>query len=168
MTTEIPRSDIDKRYQELSRWAEEGGYHLNPDIEFTTSLVEGLLINTNRYGYESCPCRLGTGTEKDDLDIICPCDYRDPDLTEFGTCYCGLYVTSGMIASGQSAPIIPERRPSPSERIIQPMTSLQMPHSLKYPVWRCKVCGYLAARNSPPEVCPVCKAKADRFEIFLS
>jgi rubrerythrin len=34
------------------------------------------------------------------------------------------------------------------------------------PVWRCKVCGYLCAREFPPPICPICKAKADRFEPF--
>ena len=37
-----------------------------------------------------------------------------------------------------------------------------------YPVWRCRVGGYLAARDEPPEICPVCKAKKDRFELFMS
>ena len=34
------------------------------------------------------------------------------------------------------------------------------------PIWRCVVCGYLAARETPPPICPICKAKADRFERF--
>jgi rubrerythrin len=38
---------------------------------------------------------------------------------------------------------------------------------LAYPVWRCRVCGYLCARDGPPGVCPVCKAEKDRFERFL-
>jgi len=33
-------------------------------------------------------------------------------------------------------------------------------------VWRCTVCGYLAAREEPPPICPICKAKAERFEEF--
>lgn len=33
-------------------------------------------------------------------------------------------------------------------------------------VWRCKVCGYLCARDRPPAVCPICKAERDRFEEF--
>jgi ferredoxin-thioredoxin reductase catalytic chain len=41
------------------------------------------------------------------------------------------------------------------------------PSSLPLPVWRCKVCGYLCARDSPPEVCPICKAKKERFEKFM-
>ena len=38
---------------------------------------------------------------------------------------------------------------------------------LKYPVWRCKVCGYICARNEPPDQCPICKADKDRFERFV-
>ncbi|MGQ9817596.1 MAG: rubredoxin-like domain-containing protein, partial [bacterium] len=30
-----------------------------------------------------------------------------------------------------------------------------------------KVCGYLCARNSPPEICPICKATKERFEKFI-
>ena len=78
---------------------EEGGYRFNPDAEFTKNLVRGLLRNQQRYGYRSCPCRLATGKKDDDLDIICPCDYRDADVAEFGACYCALYV-SDAIARG--------------------------------------------------------------------
>jgi ferredoxin-thioredoxin reductase catalytic chain len=38
---------------------------------------------------------------------------------------------------------------------------------LSLPVWRCKVCGYLCARGDPPDICPICKAKQDRFEKFM-
>ena len=33
-------------------------------------------------------------------------------------------------------------------------------------VWRCTVCGYLAAREAPPLECPVCWATQDRFELL--
>ena len=85
--TAISQADIDKFYEVLKKETESGGYHLNPDIEFTKSLVKGLMANTKRYGYQACPCRLASGVKEDDLDIICPCDYRDPDLDEYGTCY---------------------------------------------------------------------------------
>lgn len=168
MTGSVTLPDVERRYQELNRDAEQGGYHLNPDLSMTKGLIEGLLINKGRYGYEACPCRLSFGSIDDDRDIICPCDYRDPDLSDFGACYCGLYLTGAVIASGRGAPAIPERRPARSERKVQQVSGLQKPGNLPYPVWRCKVCGYLAARDTPPEVCPICKAKKDRFEIFLS
>ena len=83
----VTKEEIDELYQRLKREAEEHGYHLNPDVEFTKELVRGILLNEKRYGYWNCPCRLASGNQEEDLDIICPCDYRDPDLTDYGTCY---------------------------------------------------------------------------------
>ena len=71
----------------LDRDAEAGGYHINPDPDFAMELAEGLAANLERYGYPLCPCRLSGGSKEADLDIICPCDYRDPDLEEYDTCY---------------------------------------------------------------------------------
>ena len=77
---EIPRDDVSRLYDKLWKDAESAGYHLNPDEEVTRGLVKGLLVNEKRYGYYAYPCRLASGEKKKDLDIICPCDYRDPDL----------------------------------------------------------------------------------------
>jgi ferredoxin-thioredoxin reductase catalytic chain len=96
---EITDKEIAELYERLKKEAEEGGYHINPDIDFTKQLVRSLLINENRYGYRACPCRLASGEKEDDLDIICPCDYRDPDLDEYLACFCALYVSSD-IAKG--------------------------------------------------------------------
>ena len=63
---------------------------------------------------------------------------------------------------------IPERRGAAAPPSHQPLqTRPPTPGSLALPVWRCKVCGYLCARDEPPEVCPICKAKKERFERFL-
>jgi ferredoxin-thioredoxin reductase catalytic subunit len=164
----VTPEEVDRLYQRLNREAEAGGYHLNPDALFTKELVQGILVNEKRYGYWACPCRLASGEKTEDLDIICPCDYRDPDLDEYGACYCALYVTGGVLKGERKLASIPERRPPAEERKKTP--SAPKPSnlsSLPYPVWRCKVCGYLCAREGPPEVCPVCKAKKERFERFL-
>jgi ferredoxin-thioredoxin reductase catalytic chain len=164
----VDPAEVEKLYKKLDRDAEAGGYHLNPDIEMTKDLVEGLIINQNRYGYEACPCRLASGNKAEDLDIICPCDYRDPDLFDYGTCFCALYVTREVIDGKKEVRPIPERRPSKEERHMRSKEKKQTSlSSLDYPVWRCKVCGYLCARDNPPEECPVCKAKKERFEQFI-
>jgi ferredoxin-thioredoxin reductase catalytic subunit len=164
----VSPEEVDRLFQRLHKEAEAGGYHLNPDAPFTKELVKGLLINEQRYGYWACPCRLASGNKSEDLDIICPCDYRDPDLGDYGACYCALYVSGAFLKGEQRLQSIPERRPPEEERKKAhggPKTPVFS--SLPYPVWRCKVCGYLCAREGPPEVCPVCKAKKDRFEKFL-
>jgi ferredoxin-thioredoxin reductase catalytic chain len=170
MTEEIAITpeEVDRLYQKLHKEAEAGGYHLNPDESFTKELLKGLLVNEKRYGYWACPCRLASGDQKEDLDIICPCDYRDPDLDEYGACYCALYVTGAVLKGERKLPVVPERRPPAEEREKPPSTPQPAAlSSLPYPVWRCKVCGYLCAREGPPEICPICKAKKDRFERFL-
>ena len=164
----VSQKDIDSLFARLDAEAEEGGYHLNPDTEFTKELALGLIVNERRYGYRACPCRLATGVRADDIDIICPCDYRDPDLDDFDTCYCGLYVSRAVIDGDRNVKRIPERRPGPEEKDetrIQP--DFVTGASLTYPVWRCRVCGYLCARDNPPGVCPVCRADRDRFERFI-
>jgi ferredoxin-thioredoxin reductase catalytic subunit len=164
---EIAIAEIDRLYERLFREAESAGYHLNPEVEFTKGLIKSLIINERRYGYRACPCRLASGKKKDDLDIICPCDYRDPDLNEFDACYCALYVSDAVRKGEKKAGSIPERRLPPAERERQTREEGKKLGQLSLPVWRCKVCGYLCAREQPPEVCPICKAKKDRFERFM-
>ena len=163
--------DVDQVYQRLIQEAEAGGYHLNPDVDFVTDLISGLLVNEKRYGYWACPCRLATGDKFDDLDIICPCDYRDADIGEFDACYCALYVSAATLKGDRSIHSIPERRPLNREERAQVKEKIQKTTtgigSLSKPVWRCKVCGYLCARDEPPDICPICKVKKDRFERFM-
>jgi len=83
----VTPEEVDRLYERLRKEAEAGGYHLNPDVEFTKALVRGLLTNEKRYGYQACPCRLASGRNEEDLDIVCPCDYRDADVVEFDACY---------------------------------------------------------------------------------
>ena len=153
-------------YIQLKREAEEGGYCLNQDAEFTKQLLAGMLKNKERYGYLSCPCRLASGEKADDLDIICPCDYRDADLAEFEMCYCGLYVNKGVTNVEDQIHSIPERRPLERDQKTEAPRGA-VTGTLALPVYRCKVCGYLCARESPPAVCPICKAGKERFERFL-
>lgn len=169
---EVPELEVAALYERLNQEAEKSGYHLNPDRRFTEGLVRGLLVNEKRYGYWLCPCRLGDGDKQEDLDIICPCDYRDPDLAEFGCCYCSLYVSQDVLEGKARTRTIPERRPDREQRLQFKARPLARPGAglaaePPLPVWRCRVCGYLCARDAPPEVCPICRAKKDRFERFL-
>lgn len=164
---DIKDNVIDSLYKRLREEAEAAGYHLNPEIDFTKELIKGLIVNDRRYGYRACPCRLASGNKEDDLDIICPCDYRDPDLTDYDTCYCSLYVSEKVVKGEKQVGSIPERRLSPIDSKEEVEVADGTPVGISLPVWRCRVCGYLCARDKPPEACPICKAKKERFEVFL-
>jgi ferredoxin-thioredoxin reductase catalytic chain len=153
---------VKKRLEALKKDAAAGGYKLNPDEELVADLTEGLVVNADRYGLEICPCRLIDGAPEENMDIVCPCVYRDDDLAEYGACFCGLYVTEGLQTKQ-----VPDRRPLKEARQAEKQGEAAVPSALKYPVYRCTVCGYLCANTNPPRVCPVCKAKAERFERFM-
>lgn len=156
--------------------ARSRGYYLNPDEDFLKDLLEGLRKNEERYGYPSCPCRLASGNFTLDRDIICPCDYRDPDVEEFGTCYCGLYVRKDVFEGKMPVASIPERRPlekqmgaygisaeaSSTPSLAVPTATVE-PAKIKPKLWYCKQCGYVVFREEPPYVCPICKAKREFF-----
>jgi len=164
----ISAQEIDLRHERLTQETAAAGYHLNPDTKFTKALIAGLIENEKRYGYDSCPCRLATSNKVDDADIVCPCDYRDPDLAEHGACYCALYVSEAVLKGKKILSSIPERRPPQEERVAKKVSASQAcVEGLAYPVWRCRVCGYLCAREAPPDTCPICKAKKERFEQFI-
>lgn len=102
---------VDELYNMLKKAQEPKGYFFNKDKSAAYELLEALLVNKERYGYMSCPCRLASGDREKDKDIICPCVYREPDVKEFGSCYCALYVSKEWNESEEHHDVVPERRP---------------------------------------------------------
>ncbi len=98
-------------YEMLKKVQEPKGYFFNRDNEFVLDLLKSLLLNKERYGYMVCPCRLASGDRERDRDIVCPCAYRAEDVAEYGTCYCGLYVSRDWNEGRTAHRYVPERRP---------------------------------------------------------
>lgn len=103
--------DAGQLHEMLRKVQEPLGYLFNNDREMVFELLKGLLTNKARYGYMSCPCRLASGDYEKDKDIICPCVYRAPDVLEYGSCYCGLYVSREWNEGIITRHYVPERRP---------------------------------------------------------
>lgn len=103
--------DAKTLYESLKKLQKPKGYFFNADMGMTMPLLESLLVNKARYGYMACPCRLANGEYDKDKDIVCPCTYREPDVREYGACYCGLYVSRDWNEGRIPHRIVPERRP---------------------------------------------------------
>lgn len=104
--------DTEKLYEALRKINEPKGFFFNRDRQHTLALLAGLLVNKERYGYMLCPCRLTQDDREADRDIICPCEYREADVREFGSCYCGLYVSTTWNEKSIPRVYVPERRPA--------------------------------------------------------
>jgi ferredoxin-thioredoxin reductase catalytic subunit/glutaredoxin len=103
-------TEVDELYETLRKIQEPKGYYFNRDREKTFQLLRALMTNKDRYGYMSCPCRLAAGEREKDKDILCPCVYREPDVEEFGSCYCNLYVSRAWNEGAIERTLVPERR----------------------------------------------------------
>jgi ferredoxin-thioredoxin reductase catalytic chain len=101
----------DELFEMLKKAQEPKGYFFSRDKERVMDLMEALLVNKERYGYMCCPCRLSSGDREKDRDIICPCVYRTPDVEEFGSCYCNLYVSRDWNEEKIPHRYVSERRP---------------------------------------------------------
>jgi len=98
---------------------EKNKWILNKDQNTFNELIEGLVVNKKRYGYQSCPCRLASGKRDLDRDLICPCDYAPLDVKEFGACYCNLYMRSDFYETVNKEFVpVPERRPVEKEKAV--------------------------------------------------
>jgi ferredoxin-thioredoxin reductase catalytic subunit len=98
-------------YEMLKKVQEPKGYFFNNNKEWVLTILKDLLINKERYGYMSCPCRLAAGDREKDRDIMCPCVYREADVKEYGSCYCNLYVSQDWNEGMIENKYVPERRP---------------------------------------------------------
>lgn len=105
------RTEEDELFEKLQKINIPKGYLFNNDLETTFDLLKSLLKNKERYGYMACPCRLASGNRDEDRDIICPCSYRKPDFDEFGSCFCGLYVSDDWNKHRITRKLVLERRP---------------------------------------------------------
>lgn len=166
-------STIEEARKRAERDATRNRMHLCPDPNMLQDLLEGLVENEERYGYPSCPCRMATGDFEKDKDIICPCYYRDPDVEEYGQCYCSLYVNDAVYNGDAAIRSIPERRPKEKQMASlsneEPETSEKRTQSTDRKLLYCKQCGYTIFREEPPYRCPICQAKQEMFaEIIVT
>ena len=159
----------EEAHKRAERDALRNRMRLCPVPDLLDDLLKGLAENEERYGYPSCPCRIASGDLEKDRDIICPCDYRDPDIEEYGQCYCALYVNEAIFKGEKAAESIPERRPIEKQMaslgfdeepaIVDVGDAQPTERRLLY----CKQCGYTLLREEPPYKCPICQAKRELF-----
>jgi len=102
--------NAEQLYEQLKKFQESKGYFFNKDKKMVLALLESLLVNKKRYGHMACPCRLASGDYEQDRDIVCPCVYREADVKEYGTCFCGLYVSEDWNQGTIPHEVVPERR----------------------------------------------------------
>lgn len=75
----------------VKHYCKISGFRLNPDVKIVELLIEGLVQNRLRKGYQYCPCRILSGKWEEDKSKICPCKWHKEEIAQDGHCKCGLF-----------------------------------------------------------------------------
>ena len=90
----VDDSQISKLRELFQKFCENNGiFKLNPDKEHTDMAIRGVLENEEKVGLKYCPCRIQTGDFKEDIGLLCPCNFlAQKTWQEKGECWCGLFI----------------------------------------------------------------------------
>ncbi len=97
-------------YQALKKSQEAKGIYFNKDKDLIQT-AGNRYVNRTPLRLHGLPLPAGLLRPGKDKDIICPCVHREPDLEEFGACYCRLYVSKAVHNNQALVEYVPERRP---------------------------------------------------------
>lgn len=81
--------------KEYSEYAKSNGFQLNPDRKVFERVINGLLMNEEKYGKKYCPCRRVPQPDESTEEAskkICPCFWHKDEIKKDGHCFCNLYV----------------------------------------------------------------------------
>jgi ferredoxin-thioredoxin reductase catalytic subunit len=93
-STEITEGKFDFR-EAIERFTVGNEFKVNPDEKRVNTLLEGMLNNEKNHGMKYCPCRLIAKDFEQDLNLVCPCNFRIHETyqdKEDGECWCGLFI----------------------------------------------------------------------------
>ena len=80
-----------KQQRWLEKYCEKKNYALNPSWMMLTNLKSNLCEMEATFGKRYCPCFEPSGDEVLDKKMMCPCEFIDDEIAEYGTCHCALF-----------------------------------------------------------------------------
>jgi ferredoxin-thioredoxin reductase catalytic subunit len=79
----------------IERFSVGNIFQVNPDKNRVDTLMEGIFNCKKNHGMKYCPCRLITKNFEEDLNLVCPCNFRIHETykdKDDGECWCGLFI----------------------------------------------------------------------------
>jgi ferredoxin-thioredoxin reductase catalytic subunit len=79
----------------IERFTVGNEFQINTDKKRVDTLLEGIFNNEKNHGMKYCPCRLIAKNFEEDLQFVCPCNFRIHETykdKKDGECWCGLFI----------------------------------------------------------------------------
>jgi len=80
-----------KQQRWIDKYCEKNNYVMNPNWMMSTNLKSNLCEMETTFGKRYCPCFEPSGNKALDKKMMCPCEYVEDEIREYGTCHCALF-----------------------------------------------------------------------------
>ncbi len=89
--------DAAKKQQKwIEKYCKQKNYTVNPSWMMTTNLKSNLCEMEATFGKRYCPCFEPSGDKVLDKKMMCPCEFVEDEIKEYGTCHCALFGPSDL------------------------------------------------------------------------
>ena len=97
------RTQVKKQHKWIVKYTAQKNYALNPSWMMSTNLEIWLSEMEATFGKRYCPCFEPSGDAKLDKQMMCPCEFIDDEIKEYGTCHCALFGSADLDKAGWKA-----------------------------------------------------------------
>ena len=97
------RDAVKKQHRWIVKYAAQKNYVLNPSLMMSKNLEVWLSEMEATFGKRYCPCFEPSGDAVLDKKMMCPCEYIEDEIAEYGTCHCALFGSSDLDKAGWKA-----------------------------------------------------------------
>lgn len=85
------RVQVKKQDKWMKKYIAQNNYAINPSWMMSTNLKVWLSEMDATFGQRFCPCFEPSSDAKLNKKMMCPCEYVEDEIKEYGTCHCALF-----------------------------------------------------------------------------
>ncbi|SFV61803.1 Rubredoxin [hydrothermal vent metagenome] len=97
------RVEVKKQGTWMQKYIKKNNYALNPDLMMTTNLKVWISEMQATFGQRFCPCFEPSDDKELNKKMMCPCEYVEDEIKEYGTCHCALFGRADLDKAGWKA-----------------------------------------------------------------
>ena len=97
------RGEVKKQHRWIVKYAAQKHYALNPSWMMSTNLEIWLSEMEATFGKRYCPCFEPSGDAALDKRMLCPCEFIEDEIEEYGSCHCALFGRADLDKAGWKA-----------------------------------------------------------------
>ncbi|MDX1808387.1 MAG: ferredoxin-thioredoxin reductase catalytic domain-containing protein [Sulfurospirillaceae bacterium] len=97
------RHQVKKHSNWMEKYINQKNYAINPSWMMSTNLKIWLSEMEATFGKRFCPCFEPSSDEVLNKKMLCPCEFIEDEIKEYGTCHCALFGKADLSKEGWSA-----------------------------------------------------------------